>query len=99
MVWYPIIPRPEAHELPRRLKTISRKAGKPFVNATLAIGQAESSGVVLPGEVAKRPGLTASGVFVINPPHTLKPRLEPALAAVLAALRRGRGAAARVETA
>jgi 23S rRNA (adenine2030-N6)-methyltransferase len=27
-VWYPIIPRPEAHDLPRRLKSAATKAGK-----------------------------------------------------------------------
>ena len=40
-VWYPMIPRPEAHELPRRLKTLATQAGKPWLHATLAIGQAE----------------------------------------------------------
>ncbi len=27
VVWYPIIPRPEAHDLPRRLKTLAQKSG------------------------------------------------------------------------
>src|SRR5262249_46671504 len=26
MIWYPVIPRPEAHELPRRLKTLANQA-------------------------------------------------------------------------
>jgi 23S rRNA (adenine2030-N6)-methyltransferase len=30
MVWYPIIPRPEAHELPRAwLKTLANQAKRP----------------------------------------------------------------------
>ena len=98
MVWYPVIPRPEAHELPRRLKTLANQAGKPFLHATLNIGQGpEMARVTLPGEEAPRPGLTASGVFIINPPHTLKAALQLALPEVLAALGRGRGKAFTVE--
>ena len=37
VVWYPIIPRPEAHDLPRRLKTMATKAGKPWLHATLTV--------------------------------------------------------------
>ena len=36
-VWYPIIPRPEAHDLPRRLKTMATKAGKAWLHATLTV--------------------------------------------------------------
>jgi 23S rRNA (adenine2030-N6)-methyltransferase len=96
MVWYPIIPRPEAHDLPRRLKTITKKAGKPFLVASLAIGASEDRHIV--GETPKRPGLTASGLFVINPPHTLKPSLELAGPQILNALRRGRGASFTLTT-
>src|SRR5207237_7835419 len=34
-IWYPIIPRPEAHELPRRLKTLATQSRKPWLHATL----------------------------------------------------------------
>ena len=88
-VWYPVIPRPEAHELPRRLKTLANQAGKPWLHATLAIGQAEDRNV--PGEPERGQGLTASGMFVINPPHTLKPALAAALPQMLQVLGRGRG--------
>jgi 23S rRNA (adenine2030-N6)-methyltransferase len=76
-VWYPIIPRPEAHDLPRRLKTIATKAGKSWLHATLTV---KSSKVLTTatGE-SKRPGLPASGMFLINPPYTLKGQLQPAL--------------------
>jgi 23S rRNA (adenine2030-N6)-methyltransferase len=87
VVWCPIIPRPEAHELPRRLKTITNNAGKPWLHATLSIGQAPHR----PGEGAQPPGLTASGMFVINPPHTLKPALQAALPQMVQVLGRGRG--------
>ncbi|KQT09392.1 23S rRNA (adenine(2030)-N(6))-methyltransferase RlmJ [Ramlibacter sp. Leaf400] len=87
-VWYPIIPRPEAHDLPRRLKTLANQAHKPWLNASLAIGQDDQPPT--PGEV-HRPGLLASGLFVINPPHTLKPALQEALPQLLHVLGRGRG--------
>ncbi len=85
-VWYPVIPRPEAHELPRRLKTVANQAGKPWLHATFSIGAREP----VPGGPS-RPGLTASGLFVLNPPHTLKPALAAALPQLQAILGRGRG--------
>jgi 23S rRNA (adenine2030-N6)-methyltransferase len=90
MIWYPVIPRPEAHELPRRLKTLANHAGKPWLHATLSIGQSEAP-KPLPGEPVKRPGLTASGVFIVNPPHTLKAGLQQALPQLVELLGRGRG--------
>jgi 23S rRNA (adenine2030-N6)-methyltransferase len=99
MIWYPVIPRPEAHELPRRLKTLANQAGKPWLHATLNIGQSpERAPTHTPGETAPRPGLTASGVFLVNPPHTLKAALQQALPAVLEVLGRGRGQAHFIES-
>ena len=92
LVWYPVIPRPEAHDLPRRLRTLSNQAQKPWLNATLAIGQDPAHG---PND---RPGLTASGMFVINPPHTLKATLQAALPQLLEHLGRGRGKSQAVES-
>lgn len=92
LVWYPIIPRTEAHDLPRRLKTLANQAQRPWLNATLAIGQDPADG---PDD---RPGLTASGMFVINPPHTLKAALQAALPQLLAVLGRGRGKAQSLES-
>jgi 23S rRNA (adenine2030-N6)-methyltransferase len=86
-IWYPIIPRPEAHELPRRLKTLANQAGKPWLHATLSIGHAPHQ----PGEGAQPQGLSASGMFVINPPHTLKPAMQAALPQLVEVLGRGRG--------
>ncbi|MEZ5607714.1 MAG: 23S rRNA (adenine(2030)-N(6))-methyltransferase RlmJ [Burkholderiaceae bacterium] len=87
LVWYPIIARPEAHALPRRLKTLAQQAGRDWLHATLNIG-------VPPGGA---PGLSASGMFVINPPHTLAAALRSALPAVVQALGRGRGQSYTVE--
>jgi 23S rRNA (adenine2030-N6)-methyltransferase len=91
MVWYPVIPRPEAHSLPKRLKTLANQAGKPWLHATLNIGQSEARAKAMPGEEAPRPGLTASGVFLVNPPHTLKAGLKEALPQLVDMLGRGRG--------
>jgi 23S rRNA (adenine2030-N6)-methyltransferase len=77
MVWYPIIPRPEAHDLPRKLKTLAVREGRAWLNATLTV---KSSKLTTDDEgETVRPGLPASGVFVINPPHTLKATLTAAL--------------------
>lgn len=77
MVWYPLIPRPESHDLPRKLKNLAIKAGKSWLNASLNIKSNKLSKDAA-GEVV-RPGLSASGIFVINPPHTLKALLKDAL--------------------
>jgi 23S rRNA (adenine2030-N6)-methyltransferase len=95
-VWYPIIPRPEAHDLPRRLKTLSNQAGKPWLHATLNIGQAEERNQ--PGEPERGQGLTASGMFVVNPPHTLKAALQLALPQLVQVLGRGRGQGQTLES-
>ena len=90
VVWYPIIPRPEAHDLPRKLKTLAVKAGRSWLNATLTV---KSSKLTTDdaGEV-KRPGLPASGLFIINPPHTLNAELQAALPQMVALLGQDRNA-------
>lgn len=69
-VWYPIIPRPEAHDLPRRLKTMAVKAGKSWLHVTLTVKSNKTS---------ERGGLPASGMFIISPPFQLKELLKPAM--------------------
>jgi 23S rRNA (adenine2030-N6)-methyltransferase len=76
-VWYPLIPRPEAHDVPRKLKTLAVKAGKSWLNATLTVKSSKITTDAV-GDT-KRPGLPASGMFIINPPHTLKAALQAAL--------------------
>ncbi len=80
LVWYPIIPRPEAHGLPRRLKTLAQQTGRAWLHASLHVGAAPEGG-----------GLSASGMFVFNPPHTLKLALDAALPQILQVLGAGRG--------
>ena len=52
----------------------------------------------MPGEPERGQGLTASGMFVINPPHTLKPALAAALPQLLQVLGRGRGKGQTLES-
>ena len=87
LVWYPIIPRPEAHGLPRRLKTLAQQAGKAWLHATLSIGKSTE----------RSAGLNASGMFVVNPPHPLRAQMQQALPQLQAALQRGNGAAWSLE--
>jgi 23S rRNA (adenine2030-N6)-methyltransferase len=76
-LWYPIIPRPEAHELPKKLRTLANRAGRPWLDATLTV-KGSKLHTTTEGEVI-RPGLPASGMFVINPPYTLHDELKTAL--------------------
>ena len=58
MVWYPQVTKLEAAQLPRRLEALAPKG---WLHARLTVQQPDSLGF----------GLAGSGVFVINPPHTL----------------------------
>jgi 23S rRNA (adenine2030-N6)-methyltransferase len=95
-VWYPLIPRPEAHDVPRKLKTLSTKSGRSWLNATLTVKSskltADEAGQVI------RPGLPASGMFIINPPHTLKAALQVALPQLVDLLAQDRHASFTVES-
>lgn len=95
-VWYPLIPRPEAHDVPRKLKTLATKAGKSWLNATLTVKSSKLTADEA-GDV-KRPGLPASGIFVINPPHTLKTALQLALPQLAEILGQDQHATSTVES-
>ena len=96
VVWYPIIPRPEAHDLPRKLKTLANKAGKSWLEATLTVKssklQQSDEGETI------RPGLPASGMFLINPPFTLKAVLKDALPQLVAILKQDQHATYTLES-
>ncbi|OGB30492.1 MAG: 23S rRNA (adenine(2030)-N(6))-methyltransferase RlmJ [Burkholderiales bacterium RIFCSPLOWO2_12_FULL_61_40] len=96
VVWYPIIPRPEAHDLPKKLKTLANKAGKSWLNTTLTV---KSSKLLQDkdGETV-RPGLPSSGMFLINPPHTLKAALQLALPQMVALLKQDQHATFSLES-
>jgi 23S rRNA (adenine2030-N6)-methyltransferase len=94
-VWYPIIPRTEAHDLPRKLKTLAVKAGRPWLHASLTV---KSSKLTKDEEgETVRPGLPASGMFVINPPHTLKAGLLEVLPFLASRLAQDRHASHALE--
>ena len=65
-IWYPQVQRPEAAELVRRLERIP---GTRWLHATLTVRLPAPDGL----------GLHGSGMFVINPPWTLRPALEASL--------------------
>jgi 23S rRNA (adenine2030-N6)-methyltransferase len=96
VVWYPIIPRPEAHDLPRKLKTLANKTGKSWLEATLTV----KSSKLLQSEEGEtiRPGLPASGMFLINPPFTLKAVLKDALPQLVAILKQDQHATYTLES-
>ena len=94
-VWYPVIPRPEAHDLPRKLKTLAVKSGKGWLHAILTVKSSKLT-TDEAGEVV-RPGLPASGMFIINPPHTLKAALQAALPQMVALLGQDRNAGFTLE--
>jgi 23S rRNA (adenine2030-N6)-methyltransferase len=58
LVWYPQVSKLEAAQLPRRLESLAPKG---WLHARLTVQQPDAQGF----------GLAGSGVFVINPPHTL----------------------------
>lgn len=95
VVWYPVIPRPEAHDLPRKLKTLSVKASRSWLNAVLTVKSSKLT-TDEAGDVV-RPGLPASGMFIINPPHTLKGELALALPQMVALLGQDRNASFTLE--
>ncbi len=90
-IWYPLIPRPEAHDLPRKLQTLATKSGKPWLHATLTVKSSKIT-TNAAGETV-RPGLPASGMFIINPPYTLKAALAAALPQMVELLGQDRNAA------
>ena len=95
-VWYPIIPRPEAHDLPKKLKTLAQRAGKPWLQATLTV---KNSKLVTDAEgEVQRPGLPASGMFIINPPHTLKAAMAAVLPQLVQRLAQDKHAAFTLES-
>jgi 23S rRNA (adenine2030-N6)-methyltransferase len=73
-VWYPVLQRMEARQLPDQLK---RLPAANWLNVTLSIGAPMPDGT----------GLRGSGMFILNPPWTLEATLRelmPQLASLLA---------------
>ena len=66
IVWYPQVTKLEAAQLPRRLEALAPKG---WLHARLTVQEPDTQGF----------GLAGSGVFVLNPPHTLHEQLRVVL--------------------
>ena len=90
MVWYPQIELRESAQLPQRLKAVAQaQAKKGWLHARLTVAQPNERGF----------GLLGSGMFVINPPHTLMPALREAMPVLVRLLGQFAGAGQRLESA
>ena len=88
MVWYPLIDARESTNLPLRLKALANaQARKGWLHARLALAEPNDRGF----------GMLGSGVFVINPPHTLRAQLREALPQLVRLLGQYAGANQRLE--
>ena len=88
MVWYPQIDLRESAQLPLRLKAVAEaQARKGWLHARLTVAEPNERGF----------GMLGSGMFVINPPHTLLPALREALPVLVRLLGQYAGAAHRLE--
>jgi 23S rRNA (adenine2030-N6)-methyltransferase len=79
VVWYPQVSKVEAAQLPRRLAALAPKA---WLHARLSVQEPDAQGF----------GLAGSGVFVLNPPHTLQATLAATLPYLVDVLGRYAGA-------
>ena len=67
LVWYPVLTRLDAKEFPSRLKKLCQELNLSWLNAELRI------------KPVIEDGLSASGMWIINPPWQLKESLENSL--------------------
>jgi 23S rRNA (adenine2030-N6)-methyltransferase len=84
MVWYPLVTKPGGAALLQSLKALAPKG---WLHARLAVQRADALGF----------GLAGSGVFVVNPPHTLHGSLRDALPWLARALAQHPGASHLLE--
>jgi 23S rRNA (adenine2030-N6)-methyltransferase len=83
-VWYPLLQREEARELPKQLKKIQTSG---WLNVTLSVQMSSRDGF----------GMHGSGLFILNPPWTLADTLNRTLPWLCEALRQDAGAGYTVE--
>jgi 23S rRNA (adenine2030-N6)-methyltransferase len=74
LVWYPVLNRLDAKEFPLRLKKVCDELQLPWLQAELRIKNSLD------------PGLSASGMWIVNPPWQLKESLEEVLPHLTSAL-------------
>jgi len=88
LIWYPILTIRESAQLPTRLKAVAKaQARKGWLNAQLTVAEPNEQGY----------GMLGSGMFIINPPHTLAPLLKAALPVMARLMGRYAGAGHRLE--
>ncbi len=88
IVWYPQLDLRESAQLPQRLKAAAdAQAKKGWLHARLTVAEPNDRGF----------GMLGSGLFVINPPHTLAPALRDALPVLVRLLGQYSGAGHRLE--
>jgi len=68
LVWYPVLARRESQLLPDRLRQLAGDAHS-WLSARLHVTRARDDG----------PGMTGSGMFVLNPPYTLRATMAECL--------------------
>lgn len=84
-VWYPVLQRMEARQMPDKLKRLPANG---WLNVTLSISAPVPDGF----------GLYASGMFILNPPYTLEPMLREMMPWLVKALGRDAGATFTLES-
>ncbi len=84
LVWYPVVTKPGAADLLRGLKALAPGS---WLHARLSVQRTDAQGF----------GLAGSGLFVLNPPHTLHGQLQPVLPWLRDALAQHDGASALLE--
>ena len=88
MVWYPQIDLRESLQLPTKLKAIAEtQAKKGWLHTRLTVAEPNERGF----------GMLGSGLFIINPPHTMLPALREALPVLVRLLGQYAGAGHRLE--
>ena len=78
-LWHPLLSKPESLRLPARLKALG---AADWLHATLRVSTPARNGF----------GMSGSGMFIINPPWTLKKTLQDTLPALTALLAQDEGA-------
>lgn len=89
-LWYPQLARPEARQLPERLKALPLRS---WLHVSLSITAMDNANNADNASA----GMTGSGMFIINPPWTLAATLEATLPYLVARLGRDETARHQLE--
>jgi 23S rRNA (adenine2030-N6)-methyltransferase len=83
-VWYPLLQKPDARQLPQRLRAVS---GPSWLNVSLTVQSPATEGF----------GMHGSGLHIVNPPWTLPAQLKMTLPWLVEALGQDAGAGYALE--